>query len=114
MNHLKPYEIPEHIQSGIDAEFLNIDEARSNDSDYISSLKAMIHMEELANSGEVHQYNIKNAQIQFHMDNIFKTTRTVSITQHLILSIYTNLFLKLKPKRFFQFLSISNSLIYAT
>lgn len=79
MECLKQYEIPENIQRiGIDSKFLNIDEARSNESDYISALSAMIYLEEMANSKQVQQYNIKEAQMIFHMDNIFKTTRTVS------------------------------------
>lgn len=86
MESLTPYVIPENIRRiDFNSKFLNIDEARSSESDYISALSAMIYMEELANSVQLQQYNIQKAQIQLHLNNIVKTTRTVNIP--IILSI---------------------------
>lgn len=80
MEHFKQYEIPENVKKiDVNSKFLNIDEARSSESNYISALSAMIYMEEIANSVQVQHYNIKNAQMDFHMKNIFKTIRSVSI-----------------------------------
>lgn len=80
MECLKQYVIPEKVQRiDFNSEFLNIDDARSSESDYISALSAMIYMEELAHSEQVQKFNIKNGQIQFHTDNIVKFTRTVNI-----------------------------------
>lgn len=83
MECLKQYVIPENVQRiHFNSEFLNIDDARSSESDYISALSTMVYLEELANSEQIQEFNIKQVQMQFHTDNIVKFTRTVNILQY--------------------------------
>lgn len=89
MQKLKPYDIPDDIQAievETDAAKFKMLESlipvsRSNEASYIKLLSAMLHLEEVANSGRVRKFNLQNIQLIYESrdDKIFAIELNVSI-----------------------------------
>lgn len=86
MKPLKYYKVPEDIESiaSFDdaSKFNNLLESRSSEEEYLAALRAMIYMEEHANSEQARKHSIKDVEILFSCGDIFKFEYAVRNKTH--------------------------------